>query len=73
MIAQHFIFESHKPEVLMGAFNEAAALWKNMAPKKFRFGVYRGLKSIICHFLQDAITWNKWESEWMVLRQTKIF
>ena len=41
IIAQHFIFESHKPKVLTDAFNEAAALWKKNGAKKFHYGVYR--------------------------------
>ena len=41
MIAQHFIFESHKPKVLMDAFNEAAALWKKNGAKEFHCGVYK--------------------------------
>ena len=44
MIAQHFIYETYKPETLMEAFNEAAALWKKMEQKKFPCGVYKAQK-----------------------------
>ena len=48
MIAQHFIFESHKPEVLMDAFNEAAALWKKNGAKEVSLWRLQGTK--INHF-----------------------
>ena len=34
MIAQHFIFETHKPEVLIDAFKEASVLWKKHGAKE---------------------------------------
>ena len=48
MIAQHFIFESHKPAVLMDAFNEAAALWKKNGAKEVSLWRLQGTK--INHF-----------------------
>ena len=34
MIAQHFIFDIHRPEVLMDAFKEASVLWKKHGAQK---------------------------------------
>jgi hypothetical protein len=44
MIAQHFIFENHKPEVLMDAFHEAAALWKKHGAKEVSLWRLQGSK-----------------------------
>ena len=44
MIAQHFIFENHKPEVLMDAFNECAALWKKNGAKEVSLWRLQGTK-----------------------------
>ena len=48
MIAQHFIFENHKPEVLMDAFNECAALWKKNGAKEVSLWRLQGSK--VNHF-----------------------
>ena len=48
MIAQHFFFESHKPQVLMYAFNEAAALWKRNGAKEV--SLWRLQETNINHF-----------------------
>jgi hypothetical protein len=44
MIAQHFIFENHKPEVLMDAFNECAVLWKKNGAKEVSLWRLQGSK-----------------------------
>ena len=59
MIAQQFIFESHKPAVLMDAFNEAAALWKKNGAKEVSLWRLQGTKinhfsfSVRCESMED--------------------
>ena len=65
MIAQHFIFESHKPEVLKDAFNEAAALWKKNGAKEVSLWRLQGTKINHFSFLLDAKTWKKSENAWI--------
>ena len=48
MIAQHFIYETYKPETLMEAFKEAAALWKKNGAKEVSLWRLQG--SQINHF-----------------------
>ena len=59
MIAHPFIFESHKPAVLMDAFNEAAALWKKNGAKEVSLWRLQGTKinhfsfSVRCENMED--------------------
>ena len=59
MIAQHFIFELHKPEVLMEAFESAATMWKKHGAKEVSLWNLRGSKinrmsfSVRCDSMED--------------------
>ena len=44
MIAQHFIFETHKPEVLKDAFKEASVLWTKHGAKEVSLWRLQGSK-----------------------------
>ena len=44
MIAQHFIFETHKPEVLIDAFKEASVLWKKHGAEEVSLWRLQGSK-----------------------------
>ena len=67
MIAQHFIFETHKPEDLIDAFKEASVLQKKHGAKEVSLCGCRVQKLIIFHFQRDAKIWSKWENAWMAL------
>ena len=59
IIAQRFIFESDKPEVLTEAFNEAATLWKKNGAKEVSLWRLQGTKinnfsfSVRCENMED--------------------